>query len=116
MMKQLLLSIAVLAAGIFSGCKSNDSTTEKTNDTNTNNNTVIKKEYKSPMTPTDTLFAEMKTSKGTILLMLEAEKTPLTVANFVGLAEGTISNTAKPLGTPYYDGITFHRVIPDFMI
>ncbi len=49
-------------------------------------------------------------------LKLEMEKTPLTVANFVGLAEGKISNKAKEAGTPYYDGLVFHRVIPDFMI
>ena len=40
----------------------------------------------------------------------------MTVANFVGLAEGTIENNAKPLGEPYYDGIKFHRVIDNFMI
>jgi peptidyl-prolyl cis-trans isomerase A (cyclophilin A) len=62
------------------------------------------------------LYAEMETTKGKILLTLEFEKTPLTVANFVGLAEGRIANTAKPAGTPYYDDITFHRVIPNFMI
>jgi peptidyl-prolyl cis-trans isomerase A (cyclophilin A) len=62
------------------------------------------------------LYAKMNTSKGSILIKLEFEKTPLTVANFVGLSEGTIENTAKAKGQPYYDGITFHRVIPDFMI
>jgi peptidylprolyl isomerase len=40
----------------------------------------------------------------------------MTVANFVGLAEGKVKNTAKPEGTPYYDGLSFHRVIADFMI
>ena len=64
----------------------------------------------------DGLYAQMQTSKGNILLFLEFQKTPLTVANFVGLAEGTIANDAKPMGTPYYDGIVFHRVIADFMI
>lgn len=64
----------------------------------------------------DGLYAQMQTSKGNILLFLEFQKTPLTVANFVGLAEGTIANDAKPAGTPYYDGIVFHRVIADFMI
>lgn len=64
----------------------------------------------------DGLYAEMQTSKGNILLFLEFQKAPLTVANFVGLAEGKIGNTAKPLGTPYYDGLKFHRVIADFMI
>ena len=62
------------------------------------------------------LYAKMNTSKGTVVISLEFEKTPLTVANFVGLAEGKIANNAKAENTPYYDGITFHRVIPNFMI
>tara|TARA_B100001059_G_scaffold97443_1_gene96718 strand:- start:7642 stop:8493 length:852 start_codon:yes stop_codon:yes gene_type:complete len=62
------------------------------------------------------LYAKMSTSKGEIVISLEFEKTPLTVANFVGLAKGKITNEAKPENTPYYDGITFHRVIPNFMI
>jgi peptidylprolyl isomerase len=64
----------------------------------------------------DGLYARMQTTRGTILLSLEFEKTPMTVANFVGLAEGTIRNTAKPAGVPYYDGLTFHRVVPEFVI
>jgi len=62
------------------------------------------------------LYANIKTNKGTIVIKLEYEKAPLTVANFVALAEGKMKNTAKPEGTPYYDGIKFHRVIADFMI
>ncbi len=62
------------------------------------------------------LYAKLHTSKGEILLNLEYQKTPGTVANFVGLAEGKIQNEAKPLGEPYYDGLKFHRVIEDFMI
>jgi FKBP-type peptidyl-prolyl cis-trans isomerase len=64
----------------------------------------------------DGLYAKIKTSKGNILLNLEYEKTPGTVGNFVALAEGNLENSAKPQGKPYYDGLTFHRVIPDFMI
>lgn len=62
------------------------------------------------------IYAVMTTSKGEIKLELLFEHAPLTVANFVGLVEGTIKNSAKSLGEPYYDGLTFHRVIGDFMI
>ena len=61
------------------------------------------------------LYAEFDTTKGKILLSLEFEKTPQTVANFVGLAEGT-KNSNKPKGTKFYDGLNFHRVIANFMI
>ncbi len=64
----------------------------------------------------DGIYANIKTSKGLIKIKLEHEKAPMTVANFVGLAEGKVKNTAKPEGTPYFDGIKFHRVIADFMI
>lgn len=63
----------------------------------------------------DGLYAKIITSKGDILTKLEFEKTPLTVTNFVGLAEGT-KNSNRSKGIRFYDGLTFHRVIPDFMI
>lgn len=62
------------------------------------------------------LYAKINSNKGSILIKLEYEKTPLTVANFVGLSEGKIANNAKAAGVPYYDGLKFHRVIADFMI
>ena len=62
------------------------------------------------------LYAKINTSKGSILIKLAFEKAPGTVGNFVGLAEGKIENIAKPPGEPYYDGLVFHRVIPDFMV
>lgn len=64
----------------------------------------------------DGLYAKFNTSKGNILVNLELDKTPGTVGNFVALAEGNLENSAKPQGKPYYDGLKFHRVIPDFMI
>lgn len=62
------------------------------------------------------LYAKFNTTKGEILVNLEFEKTPGTVGNFVALAEGNMENEVKPQGTPYYDGLKFHRVIADFMI
>ncbi|MCL2269979.1 MAG: peptidylprolyl isomerase [Treponema sp.] len=59
------------------------------------------------------LFARISTDRGDIVLQLEFQKTPLTVCNFVALAEGKMNITN---GKPYYNGLTFHRVIPDFMI
>lgn len=64
----------------------------------------------------DGLYARINTNRGDIYLLLEMAKTPMTVANFVGLAEGKIKNTAKAEGVPYYNGLKFHRVIPKFMI
>ena len=61
------------------------------------------------------LFAEFHTSKGVITAQLEFEKTPLTVTNFVGLAEGTIKSS-KGQDKPFFDGLAFHRVIDDFMV
>ena len=65
---------------------------------------------------TEGIYAVIHTQKGTLTLQLHYEKTPGTVGNFVGLAEGNLINEVKQTGTPYYDGLNFHRVIPDFMV
>jgi len=93
-MKEIFLSLALLV-GI--NCTS-------TNNNNNNNNME------------EGMYANIKTTKGDILIKLEFEKTPLTVANFVALAEGNMKNQKKKIGEPYYDGLKFHRVIADFMI
>ena len=62
------------------------------------------------------IYAKFNTAKGEILVKLTHDLTPGTVGNFVGLAEGQLENSVKPMGTPYYNGLKFHRVIPDFMI
>lgn len=70
----------------------------------------------------DGLYAEISTTRGTILVSLAEEEAPMTVANFVGLAEGSLgrplqgSFPASGSGEPYFNGLTFHRVIDDFMI
>ncbi len=63
----------------------------------------------------DGMYARIKTTRGIITCRLEFEKTPLTVCNFAGLAEGKLDTEVRS-GQPFYDGLTFHRVIPDFMI
>jgi len=65
----------------------------------------------------DGMYAEFTTNKGKIVCQLEYEKTPITVANFVSLTEGTntmVSDSYK--GKKYYDGLKFHRVVDNFMI
>ena len=62
------------------------------------------------------LYANFQTSKGNMIVKFEDKDAPVTVANFVGLAEGKIDNKSKARGVPFYDGTIFHRVIKDFMI
>lgn len=64
----------------------------------------------------DGIYARIETNKGVIYATLEYKKTPMTVANFVGLAEGSLPNSVRPEGEPYYDGLLWHRVIANFMI
>ena len=97
LIKSLILIVSVV------GCQTAESQTNKL---------FIPKTKKTEI---NSMQAKIKTSKGDILIELEYEKTPITVANFVSLAEGTMKSSAKE-GVPYYDGLKFHRVIDNFMI
>jgi len=61
----------------------------------------------------DGLYAKITTPRGIITARLFDQDAPLTVTNFVGLAEGTLGPNP---GKPFYDGLTFHRVVPGFVI
>lgn len=62
------------------------------------------------------IYAKFNTTKGVVIAKLTHDKTPGTVGNFVALAEGNLENDFRQQGKPYYDGLKFHRVIPDFMV
>ena len=61
------------------------------------------------------LYARIDTAYGEVLIRLEPERAPMTVMNFVGLAEGTMDTIPESDG-PFYDGLTFHRVEPGFVV
>jgi peptidyl-prolyl cis-trans isomerase A (cyclophilin A) len=73
-----------------------------------------------PVTDSKPIFAKFDTSMGSFTAQLDPQDAPKTVENFVGLAQGTKEFTDPKTGAktkrPFYDGLTFHRVIPDFMI
>lgn len=62
------------------------------------------------------IYAKFETTKGNIIIQLEYQKVPMTVASFVGLIEGNFKAGDKVYSKPFYDGLKFHRVIKDFMI
>ncbi len=62
------------------------------------------------------IYANMKTTEGDILIWLDYEKVPMTAANFIGLCEGKIELDSFKVTKPYYDGVVFHRVLPNFVI
>jgi peptidylprolyl isomerase len=122
-----VLAVILVFGAIIAGAHflSNKKTAESI--TNDQNNQMTSEETKNTAAhetaatnpnweTTPGLYAKIETSKGTMVASLFYDKTPVTVANFVGLAEGKIKNTASALGVPYYDSLTFHRTIRDFMI
>jgi cyclophilin family peptidyl-prolyl cis-trans isomerase len=64
----------------------------------------------------DHIYATIITNKGEIVLDLAYEQAPITVANFISLAQGNFTTQYSKKGSGYYNGTKFHRVIPDFMI
>lgn len=126
-----LTALVAIAIGVASCSAANkqDTSTDVANET-TNNSTkppvttkvTVKKGLSYIMSNnkelnlTDGIYAKFKTNKGDIVVKLEHAKTPITVANFVALAEGKMENTSFPLGHAYYDGLKFHRVIDNFMV
>lgn len=120
-MKKLIWVLMAFAV-VFSACS-----TASTN----NDQPKGKRSYERKIISKDTilkkygpgLYAQIHTPQGDILIRLEMDKVPMTVGNFVALAEGNMPTTSKPKGTHFYDGLVFHRVISrangdsdDFMI
>jgi peptidylprolyl isomerase len=64
----------------------------------------------------DGIYGKFFTGKGEIVVRLEYRKNPMTVANFIGLAEGTIKNASLQPGVPFYNGSVWHRVVPGHVI
>ena len=113
-------SIAACVALIFA-CGFSPATTEQQDNSSSSTSAVEpqtppKAAVATPASLGDGLYAVITTRLGTMTCKLDYQGAPMTVANFVALAEGKQHNSAKPDGTPYYDGLVFHRVIPGFMI
>jgi len=110
--RKLCLNAAVLSMLCYAGCATTQGDTTMATKAETKPDQPAASDQ--PALP-DGLYAKFSTSKGDILCQLEYTNTPLTVCNFVGLAEGTIASRTRP-NKKYYDGLVFHRVIPNFMI
>jgi cyclophilin family peptidyl-prolyl cis-trans isomerase len=104
----ITLCLAILTLG-FTACK-NDKKSDSPNSKEVASNSNEKDDKNG-------IFAEIKTTKGTMLARLFYKKVPVTVANFIALAEGTHPKLPEDQkGKPYYNGVSFHRVMNNFMI
>lgn len=124
-MKIQFLTIFLISSIIY-GCNDKQNTKNDTDIINPNdkqsmkNNADIRKKQidnNSNLDLDEGLYAELNTTMGKMLIELTYEKTPVTVANFVALAEGNhpkVTNSKE--GVKFYDGTIFHRVIDKFMI
>jgi peptidyl-prolyl cis-trans isomerase A (cyclophilin A) len=99
----LFLLIVTIMMAVACNTKSNDEANESEEKT--------EEQTLPQVDTTDGIFAIITTNKGTMIAKLYPEKAPMTVANFVALSEGTMPNSARKLGQPYYDSLKFHRVI-----
>jgi peptidyl-prolyl cis-trans isomerase A (cyclophilin A) len=119
-MKKLNLSVMMLA--LFLGATSSSCSAKQPTENTLENQQKEQKQSAMAVNENpnwskeDGMYAEFNTSKGKIVCKLEMDKTPITVANFVSLAEGNNPKTTVNKGKPFYDGLTFHRVIANFMI
>ena len=120
-LKISLLFLLVFSIGLNAQTKKVATTKKASTNVKTITKTVTKKTASTPKiiksNPNEGIFADIETSKGKITVQLEYKKTPITVANFISLSEGTNPYVKADLkGKPFYNGLKFHRVIKDFMI
>lgn len=103
-MKSLKLLPFFVGILLFISC-SNNSNNKTENETEEEEEEIIK------VDTSNGIFALIKSSKGVMIARLFDEKAPMTVANFVALAEGNMPNNFRKSGIPFYDSLKFHRVI-----
>lgn len=99
--------VAILGLCVLSSCERKPSANSDTQDIASSG---------AKFEPRTDMLAVIYTNKGVIKVGLDYVRVPMTVANFVALAEGKKENIHRKLGVPFYDDIAFHRVIPNFMI